>query len=229
MKIKLCTGIGAVIFGLVSGAASAVTVVGTYSFTDNDLADQAVVLNAGQVFDSTTGTYTNTPGALTDADAATYTSTYPQAGTDNVTIELGFNQAQITNGAGADIALFFLSEQSSNLVNVTIGGVGSSSSTPLSFGDVYDADGNLQVGLNFTASSSIYFSVIEIDLDDYGFGAGDVMTDPFSVNLVQNDPAIAVSLSMAGDLNSVVVPVPAAVWLFGSGLMGLVGVARRKK
>jgi len=25
------------------------------------------------------------------------------------------------------------------------------------------------------------------------------------------------------------VPVPAAVWLFGSGLMGLVGVARRKK
>lgn len=29
------------------------------------------------------------------------------------------------------------------------------------------------------------------------------------------------------DLNSV--PVPAAVWLFGSGLIGLVGVARRKK
>ncbi len=32
------------------------------------------------------------------------------------------------------------------------------------------------------------------------------------------------------DLNSVsAVPVPAAVWLFGSGLLGLVGVARRKK
>ena len=28
---------------------------------------------------------------------------------------------------------------------------------------------------------------------------------------------------------SVVVPVPAAVWLFGSGLLGLVGIARRKK
>ncbi|MFC1772396.1 VPLPA-CTERM sorting domain-containing protein [Pseudomonadota bacterium] len=29
--------------------------------------------------------------------------------------------------------------------------------------------------------------------------------------------------------NSAVVPVPAAVWLFGSGLLGLVGVARRKQ
>jgi hypothetical protein len=25
------------------------------------------------------------------------------------------------------------------------------------------------------------------------------------------------------------VPVPAAVWLFGSGLLGLVGISRRKK
>jgi Ca2+-binding RTX toxin-like protein len=30
------------------------------------------------------------------------------------------------------------------------------------------------------------------------------------------------------DLSTVVVPVPAAVWLFGSGLIGLIGVARRK-
>ncbi|MDX2504381.1 MAG: VPLPA-CTERM sorting domain-containing protein [Gammaproteobacteria bacterium] len=29
--------------------------------------------------------------------------------------------------------------------------------------------------------------------------------------------------------NNTVVPVPAAVWLFGSGLIGLIGVARRKK
>jgi hypothetical protein len=28
---------------------------------------------------------------------------------------------------------------------------------------------------------------------------------------------------------STVVPVPAAVWLFGSGLLGLIGIARRKK
>jgi len=31
------------------------------------------------------------------------------------------------------------------------------------------------------------------------------------------------------DITTSVVPVPAAAWLFGSGLLGLVGVARRKK
>lgn len=30
-------------------------------------------------------------------------------------------------------------------------------------------------------------------------------------------------------INTEVVPIPAAVWLFGSGLIGLVGIARRKK
>ena len=42
------------------------------------------------------------------------------------------------------------------------------------------------------------------------------------------------SFTNAGDTQTwdfavATVPVPAAVWLFGSGLLGLVGVARRKK
>lgn len=223
MKIKLFAYIGAVAFVALSGTASAVT-VGTYSFTNADLANSAV-LTSGQVWDSTTNTYTTTPAALIDADATTYTSTYPSTGYDNVTIDLGFGQA-ITNGTGADIALFFLSEQSTNEVNVTIGGV--SNTNPLSFGNVYDAGGNLQVAVGLTPSP-VYFSVIEINLDDYGLAAGDAMSVPLSVNLIQNDSNIAVSLSMVGSLNSTVVPVPAAVWLFGSGLIGLVGVVRRRK
>lgn len=226
MKFKLFTCIGAIAFGVLSGSASAVT-VGTYSFTDAELADQANVSN-GAVWDSASNVYTTTPTALTDADAASYASTYPQDGYSNVTIDLGFGQTQVTNGSGGDIALFFFNEQSTNVVNVTIGGVPSTATTPLTFGNVHDADGNLQVGLGL-ASTPVHFSVIEIDLSNYGFAAGAVLSAPLSVNLIQDDPAIAVSLSMAGSLNSAAVPVPAAVWLFGSGLLGLVGVARRKK
>jgi hypothetical protein len=35
------------------------------------------------------------------------------------------------------------------------------------------------------------------------------------------------NISITADVAAV--PVPAAVWLFGSGLLGLIGVARRKK
>lgn len=37
------------------------------------------------------------------------------------------------------------------------------------------------------------------------------------------------TLNLQGTITPSAVPVPAAVWLFGSGLLGLVGVARRRK
>ncbi|HIO02113.1 MAG TPA: VPLPA-CTERM sorting domain-containing protein [Alphaproteobacteria bacterium] len=36
-------------------------------------------------------------------------------------------------------------------------------------------------------------------------------------------------ISISGDVLPAVIPVPAAVWLFGSGLIGLAGIARRNK
>ena len=49
--------------------------------------------------------------------------------------------------------------------------------------------------------------------DDWGVGFSGIMyTEEFNVTITPN-----------------VIPVPAAVWLFGSGLLGLVGVARRRK
>jgi hypothetical protein len=47
--------------------------------------------------------------------------------------------------------------------------------------------------------------------------------------MIQNDAEISVSVSMVGAVNSTVIPLPAAVWLFGSGLMGLIALARRKR
>lgn len=49
---------------------------------------------------------------------------------------------------------------------------------------------------------------------------------------VQDGPFVGLRISMeflGNDPPVTVVPIPAAIWLFGSGLLGLVGMARRKK
>ena len=45
----------------------------------------------------------------------------------------------------------------------------------------------------------------------------------------QNGPAQGTVLNFSGTGSASVVPIPSAAWLFGSGLLGLVGIARRKK
>lgn len=62
----------------------------------------------------------------------------------------------------------------------------------------------------------------------------DVSTDPpFTIgggSPSQPDPSVFGGPTTAtSNLLNPVVPIPAAVWLFGSGLIGLIGVARRKK
>jgi len=54
--------------------------------------------------------------------------------------------------------------------------------------------------------------------------AYDLMTVKVDFSLSANS-----TVGMSGFVQQVVVPIPAAVWLFGSGLLGLVGIARRKK
>jgi hypothetical protein len=49
--------------------------------------------------------------------------------------------------------------------------------------------------------------------------------DPFTITL----PAGVTFTSASNQFLTAPVPVPAAVWLFGSGLLGLIGVARRRK
>ena len=66
---------------------------------------------------------------------------------------------------------------------------------------------------NPAASSSTTW--VDLWLDDAGAGPDD------------NHDDIAIRLEVTG--GSFAVPIPAAVWLFGSGLLGLVGMARRKK
>lgn len=62
-------------------------------------------------------------------------------------------------------------------------------------------------------------------------GVGDTYTLDYAAVVPQADPSnfggVHYSFHLVGTVSAV--PVPAAVWLFGSGLLGLAGVARRKK
>jgi hypothetical protein len=62
-------------------------------------------------------------------------------------------------------------------------------------------------------------------------GNGDTYTLYYTATLPHGDPSgfggVPYGLSLTGTISAV--PVPTAVWLLGSGLMGLVGVARRYK
>jgi hypothetical protein len=67
-------------------------------------------------------------------------------------------------------------------------------------------------------------------------GDGDTYSIAYSARVPAGDPSsfgnVAYRVTMSGTITAPPVgeiPVPAAVWLFGSGLVGLVGVARRKK
>ena len=47
--------------------------------------------------------------------------------------------------------------------------------------------------------------------------------------LSHSDPASNTTIYLSSTLTVTPIPVPAALWLFGSGLLGLIGIARRKK
>ena len=93
-------------------------------------------------------------------------------------------------------------------------------------------------------SVTIYFegsaAAAGVSSDPAGIG-NSTWDDIFSVDvsLLQTDGTLSIRLDSAGGTlfrmseltatGTSVVPVPAAAWLFTSGLLGLIGVARRKK
>jgi hypothetical protein len=62
--------------------------------------------------------------------------------------------------------------------------------------------------------------------------AGDTYVLDYSARVPFDDPSnfggVQYALHLEGTIGAAV-PVPAAVWLFGSGLLGLVGIARRRR
>ena len=97
-------------------------------------------------------------------------------------------------------------------------------------GDAFSWDGSI-LSLTFDTLGGDYIQ----EYDDLGNFSQVVTGQPWQVaSRFDNDSSqmygyLTSGTSLTLTAQATVVPVPAAVWLFGSGLLGLVGIARRKK
>jgi hypothetical protein len=93
--------------------------------------------------------------------------------------------------------------------------------SPVATGFVTDESGNL-VQTNWFGT---FYSPTAID----NFGTGGELLNSGSLSTASNGDQYSFADDFGTVANWSVVPIPAAVWLFSSGLIGLIGIARRKK
>ena len=237
--IKLLT----ITISIVLSSHAYAATIGTYSIDDSALASQLISGNgdayngsdwyyaAGATWDVYNGTdwvSSTTPNDITDNSNSTSLSAMPNAVDPTLQLELGFNTTVI-NGDGADLAFFFLWDQTSNYADVTING----STQSLTFQNVLNTDNSLytenNVLWNGALLQNVQVMVGEINLSDFGFLLGDSLNNSVNLNLIADiNGNTPMSLSLVGALNTSPVPVPAAIWLFLSGL-SVLGLVRRKQ
>ncbi len=158
---------------------------------------------------SSNGDFTTSGGTvaavLTDHDPGTGAwSSSPGA-----YVQLGFSNP-IVNGPGNDLALFELGTPDTFKLSLTLVG------TTIQY---LSSDTGFTIG-------GYNLNVATINLDDFGLPVGATVAQIVVGLDVQSIYGRRPSLSLAGALDSA--PVPGAVWLLGSGLLGLVGMGRRR-
>lgn len=243
MKVKSMIMAIVAVLALSQGAAvSAATVIGTYSMeaTATLAGGQGMAYNgtnwyygsgaSWQRYNNSSWQSSAAPTDLSDGSAATFLADTSSAGSLN--LSFGFSGTNVVNGSGADLAFFFLWDQSANTANVTINGVTNS----LSFKNVYNSLGQQLVvnGVNWNGAtqSNVLLMVGEIDLSNFGMLTGAAVNNPFSISMTANNASIPIALSMVGALHTgqgtAVVPLPAPLVLLFSGLTALGLVGRRR-
>ena len=153
-------------------------------------------------------------------------------------------------GQGSKITIFNMTQWTGNYTSVGVTTItmdlnNFSSNTPLTIrlglsgdGGLFSTNSEITLGANSGWTTAV-FSVAAGDLTAVsgnsrttGFDAALTLESVSELRIINsedpswNGPSLAATLGID---NITAVPVPAAFWLFGSGLLGLIGIARRKK
>jgi hypothetical protein len=182
------------------GSASAVSIDGSIAF------GTAV----GAFWTPTDSSFGTTGITTANADGVTFTDG-DDAGSliDEGLVTTSFGDYSGTNGSYVNFYNFVFNPFTSNTQLWAFSSGGTNYSFSMSTLTIFAQDAN-SITLKGTGIASI---------DGFDDTNGD-----YTLTLNSNGPAFSFSSSATA-----VVPIPAAVWLFGSGLLGLVGIARRKK
>ena len=201
----------------------------TFRSATAQIVDNEILLNAQQ-----TG-YTSglSPNAFMVFNDVIFSDTNNPAATGNINVSLNFITESLAN-------LSFVSA-TNTLVEVTAGlkpvsvfaGVPDQPQSNLFAGEVADglhSTASISVPLNEVMSLSFYSRITPFNDFTSINGEMNANTRLNGDSVFNLGAGITVNSLDAGIVNNRIsaVPVPAAIWLFGSGIIGLIGVARRK-
>lgn len=165
---------------------------------------------------------------LSDSAQATYLFGSSNNGTVNAQLDLSFAET-VYNQAGNDLAFYFVGDgvttNKTNSMQICFG-------TNCDLGTAtYDATAINGLGV-VIADTTVEWSVALFDLSDFGF-ADDAALGDFTIDLIAGGynrlaDISSLNTALATGPEPSPVPVPAAIWLFASGLLAMAGVARRK-
>jgi hypothetical protein len=154
------------------------------------------------------------------------------AGAGGSTFSFTFNlpialQGTIFANSSVSYSLSSLSEEGAQVAPVG----GSNIVTALEVDTDVGGKGSLNKGVD--VGSTFFFNGGPDTQNSSTFTASNSFTGDLAYDLMTVKVDFSLSadstVAISGFVQQVVVPIPAAVWLFGSGLLGLVGIARRKK
>ena len=214
---KLLLGLG---LALLSCQTVAITTIAGIEFID--VADTLTV-SVGSFTNNTTGTG---PAPIADGNGASWVMSNNNPFPGISTLDVSFGSSTALRSANVDdvnLTLLFVGNSYPHEGSITLTGGTSRFSTPFSLDTGLD-NLNGYTGFNsVTASESPGGTP-----DTFGIYALTIpLTGGGTFNGVHLDISSGVS-AVPSLLGTTVVPVPAAVWLFGSGLIALAGAARRR-